>query len=247
MFSITFILIAFFAGFLTVLAPCVLPLLPVIVGGSVVSGKVDTKKACRVIGSLSVSVLLFTILLKASTALIGVPVFVWQYISGGILVCVGLVFLFPLIWENQFFASLSTKANRVLGVGTQKKSALGDYIVGLSLGPVFTTCSPTYFIVLATVLPVSFILGVVYLCVYIFGLATSLFVVVHIGQRVVDRFSTVFKTGSLVRKIIGVLFVLVGVSVGTGYDKVFETYLVRSGYFNISSIEQYVLDKVLIR
>ena len=54
-------LIAFIAGVLTVLAPCVLPLLPVIVGGSV-SGGVNRARAYTVALSLGVSVILFTLL-----------------------------------------------------------------------------------------------------------------------------------------------------------------------------------------
>ena len=71
-----FLLIAsFLAGVLTSLAPCILPLLPVIVGSSVLqdgdkaSGK---KKPYIISASLVVSVLVFTFLLKVSTALVGI-------------------------------------------------------------------------------------------------------------------------------------------------------------------------------
>ena len=49
------LLVSLIAGVLTVAAPCVLPLLPIIVG------------------SLAVSVILFTLLLKATTASLGIP------------------------------------------------------------------------------------------------------------------------------------------------------------------------------
>jgi cytochrome c biogenesis protein CcdA len=49
------LIIAFIAGILTVLAPCILPLLPVVVGGSLDNkgGGVSLKRAFVVIVSLS--------------------------------------------------------------------------------------------------------------------------------------------------------------------------------------------------
>ena len=60
------------AGLLTVLAPCVLPLLPVILGGSMVREERDRWRPFIIAGSLVASLILFTLLLKASTVLIGV-------------------------------------------------------------------------------------------------------------------------------------------------------------------------------
>ncbi len=77
--TFTIIIIAFFSGILTVLSPCVLPLLPIILGGSFVGNK---KRVIIIITSLIASLLLFTILLKASTILIGVDPEVWEYVSG---------------------------------------------------------------------------------------------------------------------------------------------------------------------
>ena len=41
----TLLLISFIAGVLTILAPCILPLLPVIVGGSLDGGETSKKRA----------------------------------------------------------------------------------------------------------------------------------------------------------------------------------------------------------
>ena len=61
------LLISFIAGVLTILAPCVLPLLPVIIGGSI-SGKTKEKSRPYIIAaSLAASLVVFTLLLKLST------------------------------------------------------------------------------------------------------------------------------------------------------------------------------------
>ncbi|USN58208.1 MAG: hypothetical protein H6767_08005 [Candidatus Peribacteria bacterium] len=44
---------------------------------------------------------------------------------------------------------------------------LGSILVGISLGPVFSSCSPTYAIILAVILPTSFLFGLVNLFAYV--------------------------------------------------------------------------------
>src|SRR5665213_2903121 len=88
------------AGVLTVLAPCVLPLLPVIIGGSL-SG--DTKQKSRpyiVAAALAGSIIAFTLILKLSTALIGLSPSVLTAASGGLIIALGLVSVFPDLWEQ---------------------------------------------------------------------------------------------------------------------------------------------------
>ena len=63
---------AFIAGMLTILAPCVLPLLPVIIGGTV-TGNRHRLTPIVITMSLAVSVIIFTLLIRASTLLIDIP------------------------------------------------------------------------------------------------------------------------------------------------------------------------------
>ncbi len=91
------ILVSFFAGILTVLAPCVLPLLPVILGGGLSTQ--DKQRPYIIILSLIGSLFLFTILLKTSAVLIDIDPYFWDYISGGLLVLFSLTLIFPGLWS----------------------------------------------------------------------------------------------------------------------------------------------------
>ena len=88
---------ALVAGALTTLAPCVLPLLPVIVGGAAAGGR---RRALVITASLGVSITAFTLLLKASTALLDLPPRTWSVVSGSVLVLLGLAGAFPDLWER---------------------------------------------------------------------------------------------------------------------------------------------------
>lgn len=239
----TLLFISFIAGVLTVLAPCILPLLPVVIGSSV--GARSKATPFIVIGSLALSILLFTYLLKASTALIAIPQYVWGYISGGILLTFGLVLLFPQIWERlPFTAKTSAGANKLVGAGYQKKSVWGDVLIGAALGPVFSSCSPTYFVILATVLPASFFLGTVYLLAYIAGLVLVLALIAILGQRLTGKLQFAADSRSWVKRGIGALFLLVGLFIVTGLDKKLETWVLDRGYIDgVLDIERQLLEQ----
>ena len=241
----TLFLISLVAGVLTVLAPCVLPLLPVIVGGSIDSGAegvVSKKRAITVTLALGVSVILFTLLLKASTLFITIPQSFWTGLSGGIILLFGLVTLFPELWEKvSVMGRINRQSNQVVGVGLQKKGFWGDVIVGAALGPVFSTCSPTYFIVLATVLPQRPALGFLYLLAYTVGLCVSLLLVALIGQRIVDKLGVASDPKGWFKRTLGVIFLLVGIAIISGFDKRIEAGLLSSGIFDITKVEQKLL------
>jgi len=237
-------LISFIAGILTILAPCVLPLLPVIVGGSIGEGK-SLKKAITVTVSLAVSVILFTLLIKASTLLIGIPAEFWKGFSGGIIIAFGLIMLFPGLWEKlPFLSKLSIGGNKILASGYKKKNIWGDVIVGASLGPVFSTCSPTYFLVLAAVLPESFTLGILYLLAYSVGLSLALLAVAFVGQKIVNKVGVVADPHGTFKKVLGIIFILVGIAIITGFDKTLQIKILDAGFFDVTKIEQKLLELV---
>ena len=234
------LLIAFLSGILTVIAPCILPLLPIIVGGSV-GGGVNKARAYRVCAALAVSVIVFTFLLKVSTVLIGVPQHVWEWVSGGILMVLGAITIFPALWERlPFLNALSRSSNRLVSTGYQKQSPYGDALIGAALGPVFTTCSPTYFVILATVLPAGFVLGFIDLLAYTAGLTLTLLLITLLGQRIVDKLNLASDPRGWFRRSLGILFLLIGLSIFTGTQKAVEVWLLDH-VFDVTQVEQRLL------
>jgi cytochrome c biogenesis protein CcdA len=198
-----------------------------------------------VVASLGASIILFTFLLKASTAFISIPQSFWTYLSGGILVFFGITLLFPKVWESIPGLSKATiSSNKLLGSGHQKKSFWGDVLIGAALGPVFSTCSPTYFVILASVLPASFALGTLYLLAYVLGLSLILLLIALLGERFASRLSGFSDPQGKFKKGLGVLFVLLGVMIIFGLDKKLEASILDSGYFDVTKVEQKLLEKI---
>ncbi len=232
-------MLSLIAGFLSVLAPCVLPLLPIIIGGSL-SGHENRKRPYIIIGSLVVSLVAFTLLLKVSTALLGVDPKIWSYISGSIIILLGLTILFPLQWDK-FIGSigLQAKSQKLLGeAGKTKNGTLSAILTGLALGPVFSSCSPFYAWVVATVLPGSFAAGFVYLFAYCLGLAVALLGISLFGSKMLSKIAWASNPYGWFQRIIAVLFILVGFAVVFGIDKDVQAYLVERDFLNIKSLEE---------
>jgi cytochrome c-type biogenesis protein len=230
------LLLSFVAGVLTVLAPCILPLLPVVIGAGV--GARDRYTTIRVIGALAISIIIFTFVLKVSTAFIAVPSSVWTYLSGTMIGLVGITFLFPHMWAQiPGMSRLHRSSNQLLGSGYTKKSAFGDYVMGAALGPVFSTCSPTYFLILATVLPANFWQGTLYLCLYVFGLSCMLFLIARLGERFAGKLAVIARDQSWLKRGVGILLVAVAFIIMTGGDKALERSLLDWGWFDITKIE----------
>jgi cytochrome c biogenesis protein CcdA/thiol-disulfide isomerase/thioredoxin len=237
-------LTSFLSGILTVLAPCVLPLLPIIIGGSV-SGK-SRWYPYLVTGSLAVFIVLFTILLKASTLLIDIPAEFWKSISGGLVVIFGLIYLFPELWDKiSLRLGLASKSDQMMHHAGKKDGIWAPILTGAALSPVFASCSPTYSLIIATILPVNFAEGIIYIISYALGLATVLLLVSLLGRKFTSAMKFATDPKGWFRRVLGVIFLLVGLAVITGIDKKIETAILNGGYFDITKVEQDILNKTM--
>lgn len=234
---------ALVAGVLTTLAPCVLPLLPVVVGGSIdQSGRKARQRAIVITASLGISVVLFTLILKASTALIGVPTEVWQWVSGILLIALGAISVFPSLWEAvSMRLSLQSRSTNRLVEARQRQGVSGAVLTGAALGPVFTSCSPLYGYVIVTVLPASFIRGITMLLAYTIGLCGTLLVISLLGQRAIGKARWAADLHGWFRRGLGALFIFVGIAVIAGWDKDLQTWVIEN-----SPIRPWELDSEFI-
>jgi cytochrome c-type biogenesis protein len=231
------------AGVLTVAAPCVLPLLPVIVGGSIVSGNPASRRArwrpVIIAAALAASVVVFTLLLKATTALLGIPPQVWQVIAGGTVLLLGINLIVPSLWERlASLLGLQNRSNRVLDDAVHRQSVWGDVATGAALGPVFSSCSPTYALIVAAILPVSFAEGVLYVTVYAVGLAATLLLIAVLGRAFAAKLGWLANPDGWFRRAVGIVFVVVGITVVTGADKWVQATILELGWYDpIAALE----------
>jgi cytochrome c-type biogenesis protein len=169
--------------------------------------------------------------------LIGVPPEVWKILSGGIILVFGIITIWPHIWEKVSIR-LNLSSNSMLNKSFRKKSFIGDILIGASLGPVFSSCSPVYAVILATVLPQGFFKGLAYIVSYSLGLALSLLLFARFGQTLIQRFAWISNPEGWFKRILGVILVLVGLSIITGFNITVQKYLLNHGYLDTTKLER---------
>lgn len=235
----TLFVIAFVSGVLTILAPCILPVLPVILGVSAI--RRTAYAPYIVIASLALSVVVFSIVLKTTTLFIVIPPDIWMYVSGSLFALFGITLLFPEMWRATGIPKVESFFSRCITKGKETHSFLGYVLIGLALGPIFSTCSPTYFVILGTILPVHFWLGVFYVGVYTLGLALALILIVSIGNRYVPLLGRLAHPDGLFKRVLGLLFVCLGVVIALGLMAQFEVWLLDVMPFDVTKIEHTLL------
>jgi len=228
--------IAFISGVVTVLAPCVFPLLPIIIG-SAATGK-NLKKLFVIVGSLSISVFIFTILLR--TFLIDNPVFsflnedFWRYASGTLITIFGFFSVFPEVWDRiSNIFKFSQKSDKLLDEASQNKSLWGSALLGASLGPVFSSCSPTYFVIVGLLAAeTDRVRSLSLLIVYIIGLALILILIGIFGQKLIKKLRWAANPNGIFKKGFGILLIVLGLMIFFRLDKVFEAWLLNFDVYN---------------
>lgn len=234
------VLISYLAGVLTALAPCVLPILPVVVGGSVSDG--NKSRPYIVTLSLFCSIIIFTLLLKGSTLLLAVPDIFWRLLSGVFIVLFGLTLVFPLLWDKlTSWSHIYESSQRALGGANKTRGIFGSILVGAMLGPVFTSCSPVYLFILSAVLPRNFADGVLAIAAYALGLCSVLLLIGIFGQRAVHKFAWAANPYGWLKRTIGALLVVAGILIITGLDRKLQLLVIETGILDITKVESQLL------
>ena len=126
----TLIGIAFVAGLVTAISPCVLPVLPVIFAGSATG---SSRRPYAVVAGLIVSFTLFTLVATLILDALGLPQDLLRNIAIAIVIVVALSLVFP--WLADILA------RPFLALGRRAPREGGGFVLGMSLGLLFTPCA----------------------------------------------------------------------------------------------------------
>ena len=175
--------------------------------------------------------------------MIEVPPGFWKLLSGGIILFFAFTYLFPHLWEIcALKCKLGNSSQQLLNKAGQKKNWTGTILLGAALGPAFSSCSPVYFFILATILPVSFFWGVINLVAYSLGLALMMGLIAFFGQKLVIRLKVAADPKGWFKKVLGVLFLIVGLGIILGWDKKAEIWLLDHDLVPALEWEQQLLE-----
>ncbi|MBP1907967.1 cytochrome c biogenesis CcdA family protein [Methanolobus bombayensis] len=195
-------LASFFAGIVSVLSPCVLPLLPIVLAYSTGNSRL---RPLAIIAGLTFS---FTIMGIAASAF-------GEYFLphlDGLRIVAELIIIFmgtSMLMEKDIFASLSQYTGKVHAEGN---GLIGGIVIGVSLGIVWIPCVGP---ILASILTLVALEGNVFygaglLIIYSMGFAIPMLIIAYSAKISGDRLSKISEYDIELKKGAGVVLIIVG-------------------------------------
>lgn len=220
--------LSFLAGMLSTLSPCVLPLIPILMGSAASTHRFGP---FALVGGLMLSFTLIGVSLGALGESSGLEQGTLRAVGGVLLILFGTVLVSSMLQERSSGAVSRLGAWQSLLARFNLNGLLGQFILGLLLGIVWSPCvGPTLgvAITLASQGKELVQVGGVML-VFSLGAAFPLIVISKLSQQALRKWrGRMLETGQKAKKIFGIALLLIGILILTGADKAFETWTVNA-------------------
>lgn len=218
-------LLAVLAGLLTIAAPCVLPMLPVVLGASI--GQASRwRPACIALG-FAVAFCAVGLLFSAATQAAGLSPEVLRDAAAAMLLAFGLLMLWPRPFE-WLGMRLNGLLNRVHAVGDRAGGGnAGGFVLGMTLGAVWTPCAGPVLGSILTLVAASADPGraAFLLACYSAGAAVPMLAIAYGGQFASTRVRALARHAHRLQQCFGVLVVLVALAMYFQYDSLITVWL----------------------
>ncbi len=225
---ILLIAFAFLAGVITVLSPCILPILPIILTSSI--GGVNTGKSrpMGVVIGFILSFTFFTLFLSTIVRLSGIPAETLRLVSVIVIAGFGVSLLIPqfqILIERLFskLADFMPNSQGRTGIG-------GGLLIGFSVGLLWTPCVGP---ILASVISLA-ITGTVTFDAFLITLAYSLgtaipmFLIMIGGQNALRRVPWLLSNLGYIQKVFGVLMIVTAIGIFFNVDRRFQIFVLNT-------------------
>jgi cytochrome c biogenesis protein CcdA/thiol-disulfide isomerase/thioredoxin len=226
---------AFISGVITILSPCILPVLPILLSGGVSGGRA---RPYGVITGFIVSFTVFTLTLSTIVQALRIPADALRIAAVVLIILFGIVMLVPRLsgWFELFASKIATRGRSLApaaGGATSGRGWAGYWggcLVGLSLGLVWTPCvGPIMASVISLALTRRIASGSVYITLaYTLGTALPMLGVMFGGRALLNRVPALARNSANIQRGFGVLMILLGVAIGLGWDRQFQSLVLRA-------------------
>lgn len=235
------LIFSFLAGLVTVLSPCVLPILPILLSVGVGQGKL---RPLGIILGLIASFSFFTLALTALVHATGVSPDLLRYIAIALIIFFGITMLFPKFGD---YSAAHLSGITRLGTFLQEKSAIAGagfvsgLIMGIALGLLWTPCAGPILASITTLVATSAITwqAVVMTLAYSTGAALPMFLISYGSSKIISSTTILAKYAEIIRKIFGILMILGAFAIAFHFDVVLQQWAVK--YFPMITIENNAL------
>jgi cytochrome c biogenesis protein CcdA/thiol-disulfide isomerase/thioredoxin len=209
---------AFLSGLVTILAPCVWPLLPIILSASV-SQKGHQRPLGIVLG-IMLSFAVFTLSVSYLVKFFHFDPNSLRIAAVIIITFLGLTMIIPALSRL-----VEVAVSRLSGIWGQTGQQTGSgflpgFITGLSLGIVWSPCAGPILAAIATLAATGQVsLQVIFVTLaYVTGVGVPLFIFAYGGQQVITRTRFISPFTGRIQQIFGIIMILTAIAIFTNYD-----------------------------
>ena len=206
--------VAFVAGVVTAISPCVLPVLPIVLAGGATGG---ARRPYAIVAGLVASFTVFTLSAAALLSALGLPDDLLRTLAIAVVVVVGVSLVWPHLGDllGRPFHALARR---------RPGDAGGGFLLGVSLGLLFTPCAGPVIGAVITVAATQSVTFDAVLITLAYGLGAGIVLLgVAIAARRGMSLHAVRTRAPLVRRALGVAILGVAVLMVIGVDKDLQT------------------------
>jgi len=225
----TGIFLAFIAGLVTLLNPCVLPLLPIVIGAAL---QENNKAPLALALGLSLSFSLFGIFILAFGFSLGIDQDSIRIFAAYLLLILGIMVLIPKL--NQAFSKIMTpvaSGGNQLMAKVSGSGLTGQFMVGALLGLVWSPCvGPTLGVAIAAASQgENLFVSMMTFFIFSLGVSVSLLAFAYGSRATLSmRKKSYQNMAKWAKPALGLLLVGVSLMILTGLDKVLETMMLEN-------------------
>jgi cytochrome c-type biogenesis protein len=206
--------LALLAGVLTIASPCILPIMPILLGSAV--GRPSRVRPLFIIAGFILTFTSFAMLLGAVSSLVQVAQEALRNSAIALLGLAGLLRLWPQPWD-WLVARLPEPGGASAPV---RDSNGGGFVLGMTLGAVWTPCAgPVLASILVLVVKAQDLSwSALLLTLYAIGAALPMLAILYGGQYVTARMRIVARHARRIQQVFGVLVMATALAIYLQYD-----------------------------
>ena len=216
------------AGALSTLAPCVLPLVPILVGSALMTHRLGPYALAA---GLALSFTAVGVFIASIGVAIGLDQEIFRIIAASLLMLFGVILLSTALQERfaAVASGLSGSGNALLNRASADSLA-GQFSLGVLLGVVWSPCVGPTLGATITLASQGQDLTHVALTMALFGLGAGIPLILLglLSRQALAKFrNRLFAAGKAGKKVLGALLLLLGIAIITGADQQFETFILQ--------------------
>ena len=221
------LIFAFISGLVTILAPCIWPLLPIILSSTASGGH---KKPLGITLGIMVSFAVFTLTISYIEKIIPFDPNILRLFAVVVIGFLGLTLVIPPLtlllegWVSRLSGRFAT------GSGNQGSGFTSGLVTGFSLGLVWSPCAGPILATIATLAATRAVnLEIILVTIaYITGIGIPLFIFATAGRAMLTKTPLISRYTGLIQRIFGVIMILTAIAIYTGYDKTLQANLLNA-------------------